>query len=50
MIYFIENSNMQGSHFSGLIKFPDFSSIFSPFSSIFSVIVFLTENLIKFSK
>ena len=26
----------QGSHFSGLTKFPDFSSIFSHFSSIFS--------------
>ena len=40
----------QGSHFSGLTKFPDFSSIFSHFPVFFSVIVFLTEHLIKFSK
>ena len=26
---------IHGSHFSGLTKFPDFSSIFSHFSSIF---------------
>ena len=29
--------SIQGSHFSGLTKFPDFSSIFSQFSSIFLV-------------
>ena len=30
----------QGSHFSGLTKFPDFSSIFLPFSSIFLMVYF----------
>ena len=37
-----------GSHFSGLIKFPDFSSIFfffNNFSSIFLMFCFSTENL-----
>ena len=41
----------QGSHFSGLTKFPDFSSIFCHFSSIFLMFCFfLTENLIHFTK
>ena len=30
----------QGSHLSGLTKFPDFSSIFLPFSSIFLMFYF----------
>ena len=30
----------QGSHFSGLTKFPDFSSIFCHFSSIFVMFCF----------
>ena len=30
----------QGSHFSGLTKFPDFSSIFCHFSSIFFMFCF----------
>ena len=40
----------QGSHFSGLTKFPDFSRIFFQFSSIFYRFVFFTENFIHFSK
>ena len=39
----IENeltSIKQGSHFSGLTKFPDFSSIFGQFSSIFLMFYF----------
>ena len=44
----------QGSHFSGLTKFPDFSLTFPVFFAIFPVFfwcfVFLTENLIHFGK
>ena len=40
----------QGSHFSGLTKFPDFSSIFAIFQYFFNVLFFLTENLIHFTK
>ena len=47
---FYFNIEKQGSHFSGLTKFPDFSSIFCHFSSIFLMFYFLTENLIHFSK
>ena len=41
---------VQGSHFSGMTKFPDFSSIFSNFPVFFLCFVFFTENLIHFSK
>ena len=30
----IDGSHLQGSHFSGLTKFPDFSSIFSIFFNV----------------
>ena len=45
----LAQSFTQGSHFSGLTKFPDFSSIFCHFFSIL-LVFFLTENLIHFSK
>ena len=38
----------QGSHFSGLTKFPGFSRIFDSIFLMFSF--FQTENLIHFSK
>ena len=45
---------IQGSHFSGLTKFPDFSPTFPVFLAIFpvfsNVLFFLTENLIHFTK
>ena len=45
---------LQGSHFSGLTKFPDFSLTFPVFFAIFpvffNVLFFLTENLIHFTK
>ena len=37
--------NIHGSHFSGLTKFPDFSSIFFPFFQCIFEVLFLTENL-----
>ena len=44
----------QGSHFSGLTKFPDFSltfPVFFPFFQyFFRSLFFLTENLVHFSK
>ena len=40
----------QGSHFSGLTKFPDFSSIFFHFPLFFKrFVLFKTENFIHFS-
>ena len=41
---------IQGSHFSGLTKFPDFPVFFAIFQYSFNVLFFLTENLIHFSK
>ena len=40
----LRSIHIQGSHFSGLTKFPDFSSIFLMFC------FYLTENLIHFTK
>ena len=44
------NNGVQGSHFSGLTKFPDFSSIFFQISSIFLVFCFLYWKPDFFSK
>ena len=42
---FVENVNNQGSHFSRLTKFPDFSSIFFPiFLYFFSVLFSLLKT------